>query len=457
MATDLFPREDDEPLFGAVARYAREMRVGNWNRFLHQMFGYRAQFSPALGYNLGFVAEQVRAVWGMSSRELIESTTLFPFYATFATPSELGRLYAEIETRRLGTLPTFMLKLIQQVKIVRCCDACVDEDVSRGRPRHWRRVHQVPGVLVCPTHNCWLRALRYGSCSSTPWPTIEDALSSGEILGLSLTEEQRFNVHQVARAAQWLLEARRSVDSESMLRFCWKAAHSSGFAHGRDQLAARRLTSAFASFYGPEYLRFVGLLPTTAQNWIIGRLRRYQTATCALPNILLGIFGAALGTGHEQSSWPYCPSMFAPHGPNHRVEVREAHEGRHYARCRCGFSFTYSEVMQGVPAGVVATVYGPDYIREAQRRYFSGQSIAEIARDLRIAESTARRMARVYSADVTPNRHMSVHAMVEKWRQAIASAGSIGIASRAEPGLWKALRRYAPEELGGVSTADRGL
>lgn len=82
---------------------------------------------------------------------------------------------------------------------------------------------------------------------------------------------------------------------------------------------------------------------------------------------------------------------------------------------------------------------------------------AEIARDLRIAESTARRMARVYSADVTPNRHTSVHAMVEKWRQTIASAGSIGIASRAEPGLWKALRRYAPEELGGVSTADRGL
>jgi len=433
MATDLFPLEDDEPLFGAVARYAREMRVGNWDPFLRQLFGYRAQFSPALAYNLGFVAQQVRAVWGKSSRELIESATLYPFYASFATPSQTARLYAEIEVRHAGRIPTFMLKLIQQAKMVRYCDDCVAGDRAVGRPLHWRRVHQIPGVVVCPTHGTWLRALHYQWCSTTPWPTIEEALLSGKVLEFPLTAAQWSNLHRVALAAQQLLEAGGSVDTEWLQKFCWAAAHSSGFALGRNQLAARGLTDAFVSFYGMRYLRFVGLFPARPQNWVIARLSRHQTATCALPNVLLGVFGAALESTHENSTWPYCPSTLASHGPAYRVEGRKVHDGRFYASCRCGFSFHYRDVQQGVPGGVTPTVYGPDYAREARFRFSLGQSIAAIAQALGIAETTARRITHDSSAEVTPNRVQAIDAMIEGWRRTVATGGSRGT-SRADPG-----------------------
>ncbi|MFX1737966.1 TnsD family Tn7-like transposition protein [Paraburkholderia sp. A1RI_3L] len=447
MATDLFPPESDEPLFGMVSRYAAELGVRNWPCFLAHLFGYRAHFSPALAYNLSRVAENTALTWGISPEHIAERHTLFPFYAAFVTHAQSKTMLDKLILRQSRVLATFMPKLIHQPRVVRICDACVDEDRSDGIPLHFRRAHQLPGVIVCPRHGAWLRSLEYASSSQTPWPSVQEALAHGQITSPTATRGQIGNLSQVALAAQYLLESRVMVDGEQLRQSCWKVLHNAGFAHGRDALSIGKILEAFIAFYGNRYLEMVDLCPATRQNWVVARLAGRQRACCALPNVLLAVFCGSLASQMSADGWPFCPNALAAHGSCHKVEAREAHNGRYYAHCRCGHSFAYRAVDGGDPVGAEVTVYGQGYAERANALFRAGRSVAHIARDLQLSETTARRMVRRQVSDALPYRTDSAAQLRARWCRVVKKYGAVRLAAVAEPGLWKAVRRYSPEVL----------
>ncbi|MDP9649670.1 TnsD family Tn7-like transposition protein [Paraburkholderia caledonica] len=447
MATDLFPPESDEPLFGMVSRYANELSVRNWPCFLAHLFGYRAHFSPALAYNLSRVAENTALTWGISPEDIAERHTLFPFYAAFVTYAQSKTMLDKLVIRRSRVLATFMPKLIHQRRVVRICDACIAEDRSGGTPLHFRRVHQLPGVVVCPVHGSWLRSLEYASSSQTPWPSVQEALAHGQIASPTATPEQLGNLSRVAVAAQYLLESRVMVDGEQLRQSCWEVLHNAGFAHGRDALSIGRVLEAFIAFYGNRYLEMVDLYPATRQNWVVARLAGRQRACCALPNVLLAVFCGSLASQMSVDGWPFCPNALAAHGSCHKVEAREAGNGRYYAHCRCGHSFAYRAVDGGDPVGAEVTVYGQGYAERANALFGAGRSVAHIARDLQLSETTARRMVRRQVSDALPSRTDSAAQLRARWCRVVKKHGAVRLAAVAEPGLWKAVRRYSPEVL----------
>ncbi|CAE6766113.1 hypothetical protein R69927_05652 [Paraburkholderia domus] len=447
MATDLFPPESDEPLFGMVSRYATELGVRDWKHFLVNLFGFRAHFAPALAYNLSRIAENTAQTWSVSPEQIAERHTLFPFYAAFVTHEQSQAMLDLLVVRRPRGLATFMLKLIHQRRAVRICDACIAEDRRDGTPAHFRRVHQLPGVVVCPVHGIWLRNLDYCSSGRTPWPSVQEALADGQIISCPATPDQMGNLKRAAQAAQYLLESKVTVDGEQLRQSCWEALHNRGFAHGRDALSSGRVLQAFVTFYGERYLEMVDLFPATRQNWVAARLAGRQSVCCALPNILLAVFCGSLAGEMSVDGWPSCPNPLATHGPGHKVEAREMHNGRYYAHCRCGHSFAYRSVDGGMPLDVEITVYGPAYAERASLLFCAGHSIAQIARDLQISETTARRMTTRLVGDALPNRTASAVQLRAKWRRVVKKYDTIRLAAIAEPGLWKAIRRYSPEVL----------
>src|SRR5260370_16965672 len=40
---------------------------------------------------------------------------------------------------------------------LRFCSRCVEEDRRRFGECYWHRIHQVPGVEICPLHKVWVR------------------------------------------------------------------------------------------------------------------------------------------------------------------------------------------------------------------------------------------------------------------------------------------------------------
>ena len=39
---------------------------------------------------------------------------------------------------------------------LRYCPECFDEDIAAYGEPYWHRLHQIPGIAVCPRHGCWL-------------------------------------------------------------------------------------------------------------------------------------------------------------------------------------------------------------------------------------------------------------------------------------------------------------
>lgn len=447
MAYDLPDPLPDEPLFGVVARYGHLLRVRNWPVFLFDLFGYHARFSPSLLYNIAHVAGQTQSAWGMGTNQIVRERTLYPLLATFTSVREGDVMYDRLVTRRSRKLPSFMIELLQQPKIVRLCQACVIADRDRFGMAYWHRAHQMPGVVTCPTHGTWLHAIEYTPGLATAWPRIDSAAEASPSLELVVSNAQRENIQRVARASEYFLNGHEWVDAAALRTLCRSVVHNHGFAYGREGLAQERLRQSFIAHFGESYLRSVALYPSNRQNWLESRLNDYQVSSCVLPNILLGLFCGRLAEQGGDEAWPFCPNPLAGHGRAHAVEVREKISNRFYARCRCGYSFTYAGVDSGIPCEVVATVYGPDYARKAQELHLANHSVAQTARALGVSESTARRMVLIYDADVTPNRHESVALLIDRWREAVCSAGNTVAASRSRPGLWKAMRRYAPESI----------
>jgi len=87
--------------------------------------------------------------------ELIKEHTLFPFYSAFLPPQRANLLFESMKGdighsvhNRLG----IMASSISADKTLKYCSECFDVDRIRWGEPYWHRVHQVPGVYICPIH-----------------------------------------------------------------------------------------------------------------------------------------------------------------------------------------------------------------------------------------------------------------------------------------------------------------
>ncbi|KPV44036.1 TnsD family Tn7-like transposition protein [Alicyclobacillus ferrooxydans] len=86
---------------------------------------------------------------------LIKAHTLFPFYSAFLPPQRANLVFESMKGDighsvhgRLG----IMASSISTNKTLKYCRECFDADKIRWGEPHWHRVHQVPGVYICPIH-----------------------------------------------------------------------------------------------------------------------------------------------------------------------------------------------------------------------------------------------------------------------------------------------------------------
>lgn len=86
---------------------------------------------------------------------LIKAHTLFPFYSAFLPPQRanlvLESMKGDIGHSVHGRVG-IMASSISTDKTLKYCRECFDVDRIRWGEPYWHRVHQVPGVYICPIH-----------------------------------------------------------------------------------------------------------------------------------------------------------------------------------------------------------------------------------------------------------------------------------------------------------------
>jgi len=92
---------------------------------------------------------------GFDKDYLIHDTTLFDYYSAFKSDriieNALKIMYGDISSPIRTTLG-LMQSPIAKPENIRFCPVCKDAEIKKYGEAYWHRLHQVPGILLCPKH-----------------------------------------------------------------------------------------------------------------------------------------------------------------------------------------------------------------------------------------------------------------------------------------------------------------
>ena len=406
MAIYLDEQLDDEPLFGIVARYLEFDRTLAILPTILRLFGRTFQASCLSSGGLDHVARETEACWGLSPIQIAEKMTAFPYFVALSSPAR-AQLMLE---RMCGRLPAgakcarIMALWPAGSHGYRYCQACLREDKLADGVTHWRRSHQLPGVVVCPLHGDVLWELDKQSITHHKgYVSPSTAIRLGVArIDVSLTRRQRRCCQRIAQVSADILSGSLPIDAVNISRnFRDLMYGASGYLCGarREDCMDRLLRQCFGdeyvevhvtkrragffdamgvSFEG-QYMRNVIALslmrlveeqPMILADWRFKDLYDYLPA-----RDVRRVVPEVVGSYVPEVT---CPSRFAQHGPRHLVPKIRRRLGELIAVCDCGMRFICTETSNGWELSRIVC-WGADYENEVRRLSKVGMSFSSIA------------------------------------------------------------------------------
>lgn len=266
-----FPKPyPDELLYSVIARYQKhigsvrgELLKSLWGNVFSYSTSYQVTRLQKLLDNtlLGEI---------YSAKEVAFQHTLLPFYSAFS-----GREFqCQLFKRMLdGTLNAFYghagghVRKIAEKDDLQYCPECVKVDTKLYGEPYWHRIHQVPGVMICPVHEIQLQNL-CPVCSAPILPRgIEYACLSDRCVNgheLSKVIDNGFSGKTLrhligyAREAYKLLNADYCYEPESISKRYVTRLRNLGVMGLRGQLfKASDFSNSFIEHYGTEFLELL--------------------------------------------------------------------------------------------------------------------------------------------------------------------------------------------------------
>ena len=203
---------DDELLYSVMARYGAMTgrRVGS--QLMLDFFGTPVGVTAVdLPNRIDSLVARLPPATPFGRDRLVEEHTLFPYKLRFA-PVPFVRSVRNYMAGDAGRRPARIGVMSAAFPVERwmmACKACAREDNRNTGAPTWRRVHQLPGVVICPRHGTALgqtvvrRLDRKGRGALMPLTT--EVL--GTIRSLDLPKSARDDLHRFALASERLLKA----------------------------------------------------------------------------------------------------------------------------------------------------------------------------------------------------------------------------------------------------------
>ncbi|MGG1659272.1 TnsD family transposase [Brevibacillus sp. NRS-1366] len=145
----------DELLYSILARY--HMAVGNISpkHSTEELFGKRTIRSVVdLPCNLERLAERINNPM-VNADYLIDNHTMFPYFGAFFQSEQYEKVRELMKSEygdRVHTTAGIAASSIIPKEYLMHCHECREEDREKYGETYWHRVHQLPGVMVCPKH-----------------------------------------------------------------------------------------------------------------------------------------------------------------------------------------------------------------------------------------------------------------------------------------------------------------
>ena len=420
----------DELLYSLCARYTDRMQYPSGAALVWDLVGKnRFINSIELPIDLDSLLVQLPIEYNYTIETLINSHTLFPLYAPFLL-SERVQL---VRTSMRGEKHQLMLSMAgvvdQQITSqyqLRFCVLCVAEDRVQFGEAYWHRVHQAPGVEVCPTHGVFV------STSSTIIRSLHgiqhyfsaEALLLAEPLPVVQPMEHTNATHRLllilAQDIAWLLNHPQTDSSLEVIHTRYMHLLSmQGFATLTERVRWKPLLPAFRDRYPAELLirLRVPIEEAAAVPWPVGLVRKDRRTYHPLRHLLMIYFlehtvesflqfpvdDAPFGFGH--GPWPCLNPVCDDYHQRSILTCQISYyseKGKEYGMvgefaCKCGFVYTRSgpdRDTTDVFRHKRISAFGPVWETRLTELWFDATySLRDIARLLGVNPSTILRHA----------------------------------------------------------------
>ncbi len=292
-----FPKPyPDEILYSLLARY--HIRSGNTSPkiTLQELFNCRTTVATVdLPSNLSSLIYKISFISNYQVEDLIYKHTLYPFYSVFLPPERTSQVIESMKRDQGGDIHRragIMASSITMPRYFRFCPNCLEEDLNNYGEAYWHRLHQSPGVLVCPTHGVLLQdsnlplqgfnkhefyAASTDNCivSLNPTNYSNDTLEKLRILAKNIN--WLINSNLAPRKLEWFCLQYRSLLIEK------------GLANANGRVKQKQLLDNLIFFYGREMLMAVDSMVDREDeyNWLVSLVRKQRKSFHPIRHLLM--------------------------------------------------------------------------------------------------------------------------------------------------------------------------
>lgn len=314
----LFPTPyPDETLYSVICRYDLLTGRNSFRGTSEELFGRRNNLNAEIPQCIGSLVKGIPSKTGLSTEYFIQNTTMYPYFKPFIS-KDRDAVFREYMTAEVGSGESKYFSLgIGKLRYpknthLKFCEECWQEDVKKYGEPYWHRIHQLPGVLVCPVHKRLLMNSQVftGEAVNDLFVADERMISnSSQCANLSSSLIDKFECF--AKDCEWILKESHILKNYELLhqRYDLWLRHR-GFRIYSGRTWHKELYMAIVEYYGEEFLKEICAYEEIYPAWLNRILFYPDKMQHPMFHILLTSFLA----GSTQNFFVgYCPETL-PYG-----------------------------------------------------------------------------------------------------------------------------------------------
>jgi hypothetical protein len=414
----------DELLYSACARYAGRVKYRNKQSHISELLGNRG-LSAVVDFpnRLDYFVSILPAGNLYTVEKIINKNTLLPFYEPFL-PSDRAELIRQemkddYKDNHLRSRAAKTVKQVRMPEYLRFCPLCVEDDRNEYGETYWHRLHQLPCVMVCPEHFCFLEnsSLEWKRGIGSHFYSAEDYIHRKKAKLLKQSDAAHQVLSKLAENAGWLLsQSHNSIGNDLIRKRYYNRLLKKELAYYNGRIRNNKLFKAFQDFYSPALLETIGCrIESTHRSWIFRILEKSKTDILHHPirHLLMMNF---LGFTAKEFFKTFVEFKPFVEGPFPCLSRASGHYGElRIQQCEIFDNLTKGK-RRGKPIAVFACdcgfIYqrvGPDESEDARSRYDSIREygsvwetrLREMWNDLSLSQEEIARRLRVSPLSVT--------------------------------------------------------
>jgi len=354
----------DELFYSLCARFYRRVQYPNKKNAIRELLGDSASVATVdFPNNLGHLVSVLPKNTHYTVQYLIDKHTLLPFYSPFILTDQVDNLRMNMESGGNSSIHMrsgVTASTIQSPKFFRYCPECLKEDRDLYGESYWHRLHQIPGVKVCPKHHVFLtdsQVRTQNARSRYEFISLDTIFQPVESTGISLQNPHHKILLKIAEGADWLLQnSRTTTDLEVLAKRYRRLLADRGLATYSGKVWVSKLIPEFIQFFSHELLEQLEceIDIDSQHNWLNRLVRSPRGSQHPIRHLLLIEFlGHTVESFFDfdkvysvfgQGPWP-CLNKAATHYHKRVISHCEITYSKEHGKpigtfsCSCGFTY----------------------------------------------------------------------------------------------------------------------